>query len=323
MFVLRWGYFACIAIAISPVVAHAQWTVEKTPVGASVNYNGKLVTEYHTRSGTKPILWPVIGPTEKPVTRAYPMKKKVPGEQADHSHQRSCWFTYGSVNDIDFWSEPETAPLGARVGSIEHKEFVTLTGGANEAVIETLNDWLGPDGQKQCSDRRRLRFHMADGQRIIDFDITLSAPDKPVVFGDTKEGAFGVRVAQNMALTSKLGGKIVNSEGQTDGDAWGMPARWVDYHGPVDDDDDTVVGIAIFNHPTSFHFPTRWHVRDYGLFAANPFGLKEFPGGGNGGCTLEAGKELPLHYRMILHKGDEKEAGLASAYEEYAKEPRP
>jgi hypothetical protein len=115
----------------------------------------------------------------------------------------------------------------------------------------------------------------------------------------------------------------VNRVGQTDGDAWGKPASWVDYHGPVDDDDETVVGIAILNHPASFHFPTRWHVRDYGLFAANPFGLKEFPGGGDGGYTLEAGKELPLHYRMILHKGDEKEAGLAEAYEAYAKEPRP
>jgi hypothetical protein len=311
-----------MAFAVAARVANAQWNVEKTDAGASVKHDGKLVTEYHTRSGTKPILWPLIGPTGKPVTRAYPMKK-VSGEAHDHQHQRSAWITYGSVNGIDFWSEPETAPLGARVGSIEHKEFVTLQGGANDAVVETLNDWLGPDGQKQCSDRRRLRFHTANGQRIIDFDITLLAPDKPVVFGDTKEGAFGVRVAQNMALQSKLGGKIVNSKGETNGDAWGKPAEWVDYHGPVDDDDETVVGIAIFNHPASFHFPTRWHVREYGLFAANPLGLKEFPGGGDGGCTLAAGKELPLHYRMILHTGDEKEAGLAAAYEAYAKEPRP
>ena len=76
--------------------------------------------------------------------------------------------------------------------------------------------------------------------------------------------------------------------------------------GPADEDDDEVVGIAILNHPASFHFPTRWHVRDYGLFAANPFGRKEFPGGGEGGYTLASGKELPLRYRMILHSGDEK-----------------
>jgi hypothetical protein len=332
MVYLRWGLVASIAIVIAPAVANAQWTVEKTPAGASVKYDGKLVTEYQTRSGTKPILWPLIGPTGKPVTRAYPMKK-VPGEQVDHPHQRSAWLTHGSVNNIDFWSEPPSTPVGVvlggvqpAVGTIEHREFVTLTGGADKAVIETVNDWLDPGGKRQCSDRRRLEFHMADGQRIIDFDITLLAPDGPVVFGDTKEGSFGVRVAQAMAVQSKLGGKIVNSKGQTDGDAWGKPAEWVDYHGPLDDEDDekgVVVGIAILNHPDSFNFPTRWHVRDYGLFAANPFGLKEFPDGGNGGYTLGAGKELPLHYRMILHKGDEKEAGLAPAYEAYAKQPRP
>ena len=314
----RRGLVAWIVLAVAPTAANADWTVEKTPAGASVKYDGKLVTEYHTHSGTKPILWPLIGPTEKPVTRAYPMKN-VPGEAHDHPHQRSSWFTYGSVNDIDFWAESGSPALG----TIEHREFVTLKGGKNEAVIETLNDWLGPDGQKQCSDRRKLTFHIAGNQRIIDFDITLSAPDKPAVFGDTKEGAFGVRVAESMAVKNKLGGQIVNSKGQIDDDAWGKPAEWVDYHGPLEDDDEEVVGIAILNHPTSFHFPTRWHVRDYGLFAANPFGRKEFPGGGEGGYTLEKGKELPLHYRMILHAGDEKQAGVAAAYEKYAKEPRP
>lgn len=123
-----------------------------------------------------------------------------------------------------------------------------------------------------------------------------------------------------MAVQNKLGGQIVNSKGQIDDDAWGKQAEWVDYHGPLDDDDEAVVGIAILNHPTSFRFPTFWHVRAYGLFAANPFGVHDSP---ENFYTLEAGKEWQLHYRMILHSGDEKQAGLAAAYEKYAKEPRP
>jgi len=71
--------------------------------------------------------------------------------------------------------------------------------------------------------------------RIIDFDITLKATPGAVTFGDTKEGAFGIRIPTSMDVDSKPGGKIVNSEGQTDKEAWGKPARWVDYHGPVDD----------------------------------------------------------------------------------------
>lgn len=101
MFVGRWGLTAWMVVAVAPIAANAEWTVEKTEAGASVKNDGKLVTEYHTRSGTKPILWPLIGPTGKPVTRAFPMAK-VSGEQADHPHQRSFWFTYGDVNGINF-----------------------------------------------------------------------------------------------------------------------------------------------------------------------------------------------------------------------------
>ncbi len=301
-------------------LAQAAWTVEKSEGGVVVKRDGKLVTEYLTRSGTKPILWPLSGPDGKPYTRAFPMAK-VLGEQTDHRHQRSCWFDHGNVNGIDFWAEPGTVP-GSNFGTIEHKEFVTLKGSDDEAVIETTNDWLGPDGKRQCSDRRRLRFHGAKDRNIIDFDFTLLASDGPVIFGDTKEGSFGCRVATSMAVESKQGGKIVNSDGLTNEAAWGKPANWVDYHGPVSEDDDTTVGIAILNHPASFRAPTFWHVRPYGLFAANPFGVKDFSGEGEGTYTIEPGKEIPLYFQMILHLGDEKQAQIADAFAAYAKQER-
>ena len=105
---------------------------KKRPAGASVKYDGKLVTEYHTRSGTKPILWPLIGPTAKPVTRAFPMDEKSPGEPHDHRHQRSCVVhlrrrstasIFGANRRRRRWQPPR-----ARSAHIEHREFVTLTG---------------------------------------------------------------------------------------------------------------------------------------------------------------------------------------------------
>ena len=36
------------------------------------------------------------------------------------------------------------------------------------------------------------------------------------------------------------------------------------------------VAILIFDHPSSYNHPPRWHARGYGLFAVNPFGLKDF-----------------------------------------------
>ncbi len=290
----------------------AEFSVKKHDRGVTVEIDGKLFTEYLIETGPKPILWPIIGPTGVAMTRAFPMEK-IEGEKQDHPHQRSLWFTHGDVNGIDFWSELKGH------GSIVHREYVAAKGGDGSAVIATRNDWLGPDGKKQCEDERTLTFGADDKVRTIEFDITLKASEGPVTFGDTKEGTMGIRIPTVMDVNSKKGGRIVTSEGLADTAAWGKPAAWVDYHGPLEG---KVVGIAILNHPSSFHYPTRWHVRDYGLFAANPFGLKDFEKDDKlkGGYTIPAGESITLRYRFVFHEGDEKAAGIAQLFEHYAAE---
>lgn len=291
----------------------AEITAERSERGVLVKIDGQLFTEYITNSAGKPILWPLIGPTGKPVTRPWPITKAGPNDQQDHPHQRSLWFTHGEVQGVNFWVEKGKE----KVGKIEHVKFSKIASGT-PAVVATQNSWLAPDGKKVCEDERTLRFGAGDGVRWIDFDITIKAANGPVTFGDTKEGAFGVRVAGTMTVDAKQGGQIVNSHGQTDGKAWGQPAEWVDYHGPVEGQ---TVGIAIFNHPSSFRFPTCWHVRTYGLFAANPFGLSEFTGGKkHGGHTLPAGESLTLRYRVLLHRGDHHQGKVAEAFAGYAKQ---
>jgi hypothetical protein len=300
---------ALIAVLVGALCAAAEVTVEKTPQGVAVKVDGAPFTEYLTRSGSKPILWPVIGPTGARVTRNWPMEDVSGESDRDHVHQRSLWFTHGSVNGIDFWSEGK--------GIIEHREFVKVEGGP-QGLIVTRNDWLSPDGSKlQCQDERTLVLGADANRRWIDFDIALKATNGPVVFGDTKEGSFGMRVASSMRVQSRKGGHIVNCEGKTDDSAWGKPAAWVDYHGPVEGE---TVGIAILNHPSSFRFPTYWHVRGYGLFAANPFGLHDFTAGGSKGeYTLPAGETLRLKYRVLLHRGDEKAGHVAEEFAAFAK----
>ena len=109
-------------------------------------------------------------------------------------------------------------------------------------------------------------------------------------------------VAETMRVEAKQGGQIVNSEGQRDDKAWARRAAWVDYHGPLDGE---TVGIAILNHPSSFRYPTYWHVRTYGLFAANPFGVRDFTRapGADGSYEIAPGKSLTLRYRVLLHRG--------------------
>ena len=292
----------------------AEITAERSENGAVVKIDGRLFTEYLVRSGSKPALWPIIGPTGKPMTRDYPLRDNG-NEKTDHPHQRSLWFTHGDVNGVDFWAEG-----GKKTGTIAHIEFLKIAGG-KPAVIATRNAWLANDGTKLCEDQRTLRFDTDGDARWIDFDITIKATDRAVTFGDTKEGSFGARVAESISVDAHRGGKIVNSRQQVDAAAWGQPAPWVDYHGPVDGQ---TVGIAIFNHPDSFRFPTYWHVRPYGLFAANPFGLRDFAGAksASGACTISPGESLTLRYRVFLHRGDEKEGKVAEAFVVYTKETR-
>ena len=296
---------AHLALAAGP------WEVSKSDQGLVVKKDGQLVTEYLVKSGNKPILWPVIGPTGKEMTRAYPMRM-VEGEKKDHVHQRSLWFTHGSVNGFSFWEEvnPKKEP-----GEQRHRTFKQFDGG-QQATIVSQTDWLG-DGKRVLEDERTLVFRDEGGARVLDYKVVLTASEGDVHFGETKEGSFGIRVPTSMDVDSKQGGKIINDVGQTDADAWGQKASWVDYHGPVAGE---TLGIAVLNHPKSFRYPTRWHVRTYGLFAANPWGVKDFTGGKETGgeYTLPKGESLTLSYRVIFHKGDEKEGKIAEAWEKYS-----
>ena len=298
--------------------ASAQVTAEKSADKVTVKIDGRLFAEYLTNSNGKPIVWPIIGPAGGEMTRSYPMKKS-PGEETDHPHQRSLWFTHGDVNGVDFWLE------GERGGKQKHKEFVSVESG-KQATIATRNDWVAPDGKKILEDERRLSFSVAGESRVIDFAITLTASEEPVTFGDTKEGSFGLRIAESMRVQRRRQralGHILNSEGHTDGDAWGKRASWVDYSGPVVDatGSEQVAGITILNHPDSYRFPTHWHVRDYGLFAANPFGVHDFEPNqekGAGNHTLPRGANLTFKYRVIFHKGPGDSDQIKQAFSQYA-----
>lgn len=300
-----------VVLASAQFLAAANLQVTRHESSVVVTVDGKPFTTYHTKSKSKPILWPIVGPTGKSVTRGYPMKAATDTERADHPHHRSLWFTHGDVNGTSYWHEEK------RSGSIVHKEFLKVEGG-ERATITTRNDWVAPDGSVPCTDLRTIVMGADQDRRWIDFEITITAGDEKVVFGDTKEGSFGIRVAGTMKVEAENGGHIVNNKGDRDKDTWGKQASWVDYHGPVGEE---TLGIAILNHPTSFRFPTYWHVRTYGLFAANVFGIHNFENNEerDGSHTLAPGESITFRYRVLLHKGDEKEGMIAESFVDYAK----
>jgi len=301
---------------VSPAAA-AKQGVQLTQLAdrVRVEINGQLFTEYFFKDVPRPYCYPLMGPGEVAMTRNWPMKN-TPDEEHDHPHHRSLWFAHGSVNGQDFWSEQKA------FGKTVHDDFLEVKSGKDMGVIREKNKWVAADGKLVCTDERTLHFYNpgSASERVMDFDITLFASNGEVTFGDTKEGTMAVRLAETMRLKGKVGhGHIVNSTGVRDDQTWGKRADWCDYSGPVDG---KTVGIAIFDHPQNPRHPTWWHVRDYGLFAANPFGQHDFeslPNKTAGNLIVPAGKSVTFRYRFYLHEGDDQQAKVAEKYQQYVK----
>jgi hypothetical protein len=258
--------------------------------------------------------------------------KKVEGEAQDHPHHRSVFFTHGDVNGFDFWSEGGSA----RQGKIVTGDVKASTSGGT-AIVEAQNSWIQPDGSVACTDVTVIRARAIPDGRILDYEVTIKAPaDKPVVFRDTKEGSMSIRLAQWMTpphgnAKKRVDGKgaIVNDSGLRDtpeslnasgksNATWGKKSKWIDYYAPKDG---KVYGVAMFDHPKNPRFPTWWHVRDYGLFAANPFGQHDFekladPKAGD--LTIPAGGSATFRWRLYFHMGDEKAGKVAEQYKAFA-----
>jgi hypothetical protein len=248
----------------------------------------------------------VTGPFGHGVTRAYP-QESVADDSTDHIHHRSVWVAWGDVNGSDNWSEEKGH------GRVVHREFEAVEDGPVFGRIASRNDWVDASGRKLMEDRTEYRFYnVPPSFRLIDLTVAFRSSEGDVRFGDTKEGGIiSVRMATSLEGTKS--GLIRNSHGAvTEVETWGKRASWCDYSGILEGHK---VGIALFDHPRNLRYPTYWHVRDYGLMTANPFGLSFFVDKGvDGSYVLENGCDLTFRYRMLVHAGDADEGGVAGKY---------
>ena len=291
----------------------------------SVSIEGRHFTTYcYGAKLARPLFYPVIGPYGDPVTRRLATPKD--GREMDHHHHRSIWIAHGEVNGADNWSEGESH------GRILHRNFDELESGPVLGRIASHSDWVGMDGwtgppgrKREILDQRAewIVYNTPSSVRIMDLHLTLAARNMDVLFGDTKEGGLAsIRVAETMEVKRGLGGKIENGIGGIDeAETWGKRAPWCHYSGPVDGN---LTGVAIMDHPDSFRHPTHWHVRNYGLMTANPFGHSHFYGDESrrGHHTLSQGESLVGMYRYYFHKGDATEGNIRERYHDFANPPR-
>ena len=320
----RAGWLQALVLVLWALVpaARAEVALERGEGRVTISIDGAPFTEYRHAGHDKPILWPLRAPSGVTLTRAWPVEREGEGEPQDHPHHESLWFTHGSVGGHDFWA-PRAHGAGpdAAVPRVEHVAIERCDGGPR-GILETTSRWVDADGKAILAERRRMEFAGDATARTIDVTLELSALEGPVTFGDTKEGTFALRVRPELQPKDSNGsrgaaGRLVNSEGLVDGAAWGKRARWVDYSGPVEGKQR---GIAVFDHPTNLRHPTWWHAREYGLFAANPFGIHDFTGGpaGEGDHVVPEGGTLALRYMVVFHEGDAEAAGIEARYRAWA-----
>lgn len=322
----RWALAVLCITSLAPL-AFAGVDLKQEADKVTVQIDGKLFTEYHFTGGRRPYLYPIIGPTGGAMTRHWPLQDDLATEEKDHPHHKGLWWGHRMVNGAGFWED--SAKPDAKIGQMIHDGFVNVKSGDDQGFLTAKNKWIiDGTGELVATDERTVTFYKGTDGPLIDFAITIKAPaGKEVIFGDDKDGSMAIRVPESMrAEKSKAKGEktapkgdghIVTSEGKKDLEAWGSRANWCDYWGPVEG---KTAGVAMFDNPQNPRHPTWWHVRTYGLFAANPFGQAQFeklPDKSAGEFKVAAGQNVTFRYRFYFHAGDTDQAKVADHYNDY------
>jgi hypothetical protein len=305
---------SCMAAAIpvtSALTAQSNVTIRHDANGAQyeVAIGGKPFTSY--RHGAtfkdKPVFYPVLSPNGARVNREYPMVEKVAGESADHPHHQSMFFTYDEVNGTNFWNPEATA---------RHIEHLSAT--VEGPTLTAQLAWKDKDNAVVLNETKRVTFGGAADVFWMDHDSTLTAPRVAVSMGDTKEGAFAIRL--NDTLKEAGGsGRYINAEGlETAANVWGKTSPWVAIRGTVKEAAGAKdVTVAIFAHRSGLNFPPYWHARDYGLFSANPFGRKSFdPAAAERITRLAVGESARVRFRLAVYDGQVAKSRLDADYKQ-------
>ncbi len=304
--------------------------------------DGQPFTSYVWPENLKvPVLYPLRTAQGTIVTRGFPLEPRA-GERVDHPHHAGTWLNYGNVNGVDFWNNSVTLPREQqnKMGTVVHRRITRASGGKDRGQLDVEMEWITPDGQPILRESTSFIFLGGPDLRVVDRITTLTALDKRVLFKDDKEGMLGLRVRRELEQPSNeplvftdasgrptavkvldntgVTGVYRSSEGKTGDAVWGTRARWTMLSGKVDQE---AIALVIFDHPKNAGFPTYWHARGYGLFAANPLGQEVFSNGKEKlNFTLEPRQSVTFRYRMLILSGPSTPEQVEAQYLRFVKE---
>lgn len=296
-----------------------------------VTINGQFFTSFlYPDSLEKPVLYPVFAPNQIDVTRGFPLKPK-PGDPKDHPHHVGIWFNFENVNGLDFWNNSYAIAKEKKslYGWIKTNSTVTISNGT-KGILKYDANWDNQKNETLLKEHTELVFQATKNCRIIDRSTTLTA-NTTVTFKDAKDGLLGMRLAHELqipALTDQkftdakgnvttvkgsidkiANGNYLTSEGKQGDAAWSTRARWCKVYGKMGKDS---VSVTIIDHPQNINYPTYWHARGYGLFAANPLGENIFTNGKSAkNLQLKKGESVTFKYRIVIDAGSNSISNVA------------
>jgi len=332
-----------LVLMITPIL-HASVTVVPNEASHRVDVlvDGQPFTSYiWPDSLKKPVLFPLRTASGTVVTRGFPLEP-LAGERTDHPHLVGLWFNYENVNGVDFWNNSTalSAEQQAKMGKIVHRRIVKTSNGSDRGELEVEADWIMPDGQPILHETTDFIFHAGPKTRAVDRICTLTALGKPVVFRDSKDGAIALRVRRELEQPSSdavtytdssgrpttvkavdtkgVSGLYRSSEGKSGDDVWSTRGRWTMLTGKVAQEDIT---LALLDHPGNAGFPTYWHARGYGLFAANPFGQEVFSKGKEKlNFTIQPKQSSTFRFRLLILDSAATPDQLETQYRQFTNE---
>jgi len=284
--------------------------------------NGKIFTSYiYPTSLKKPVLYPIRTSAGTPITRGWPLAPR-PNERADHPHHVGLWFNYGNVNGYDFWNNSDSIAEDKKqgYGTIVHRRIDKITQGGDHAALDVSMDWQDPNSKNLLRQNTRYDFSGTGNKRVINLTIKLTALGQDVFFKDSKEGLLGMRMARELELPSLIperytdangnvtdvpilnnegvSGNYISSTGKQGDSVWATRAEWVKLTGKIKEEK---ISVTIFDDPGNVGYPTYWHARGYGLFAANPLGQSALSNGKEAlNFTLRSGKSVTFRYKIAI-----------------------
>jgi hypothetical protein len=288
----------------------------------------------------KPVLYPLYAANGTAVTRGFPINSQ-PGDPTDHPHHVGLWFNFENVNGLDFWNNSYAIPKEKKhlYGWIKTDRILETTGGT-KGILSYHANWTNQKNDVLLEETTRFKFSGNGHQRIIDRQTILRA-DTDVIFTDAKDGMLAIRLAHALQIPTnkdqeftddkgnvtivKVGrdttanGNYLSSEGKYGDSVWSTRARWCKVYGKIGNDS---ISVVIIDHPSNPNYPTFWHARGYGLFAANPLGEKIFTNGKSfKNLQLKKGKSVMFNFRIMIDEGTNtiSAADLNKSANEFAK----